>query len=89
MDQMIPFLAVLAVFYFVVIRPQIQERNAHEALVKGLVVGDRVVTQSGLHGKVSKVEEATVSLEIAKNTRVTLDKMSVVRKLGDDGAVES
>jgi preprotein translocase subunit YajC len=80
----VPLLAMFAVFYFLIIRPQIKESEAHDKLVAGLVKGDRVVTRSGLHGKVIRVEDDTVGIEIAKNTAVTLDKAAVVRKLGDD-----
>ncbi len=80
--QFIPFLLMLAVFYFVLIRPQVQERNAHEQMLDKLVKGDRVATTGGMHGKVVSVAEHTVVVEIAKNTHVTLDKPSVVRKLG-------
>lgn len=77
----IPFVLMLMVFYFLIIRPQVKEKEAHDRLVAGLAKDDEVVTSSGLHGKVVAVADATLVLEIAKNTRVTLDKVAVVRKL--------
>ena len=76
----LPFIMMMiAVFYFVLIRPQQKERRAHESLVASLQKGQRVVTRSGLHGRVDTVDENTVVLEIADKVRVTVDKMSVTR----------
>lgn len=76
----LPFIMMMiAVFYFVLIRPQQKERKAHEGFVASLQKGQRVVTRSGLHGRVDTVEEKTVVLEIADKVRVTVDKMSVQR----------
>lgn len=83
--SVIPLLLMFAVFYFLIMRPQIKESEAHDKLMAGLVKGDRVVTRAGVHGKIIRVEDDTVGIEIAKNTAVTLDKTAVVRKLGDDG----
>ena len=76
----LPFIMMMiAVFYFVLIRPQQKERKAHEAFVASLQKGQRVVTRSGVHGRVDTVEEATIVLEIADKVRVTVDKVSVAR----------
>ena len=76
----LPFIMMMiAVFYFVLIRPQQKERKAHESFVASLQKGQRVVTRSGLHGRVDTVDENTVVLEIADKVRVTVDKMSVSR----------
>lgn len=76
----LPFIMMMiAVFYFVLIRPQQKERKAHESFVSSLQKGQRVVTRSGLHGRVDTVEETTIVLEIADKVRVTVDKMSVAR----------
>ena len=76
----LPFIMMMiAVFYFVLIRPQQKERRAHESFVDSLQKGQRVVTRSGLHGRVDTVDENTVVLEIADKVRVTVDKVSVSR----------
>ena len=76
---------ILAIFYFLLIRPQQKEAKEHQALLAGLSKGDRVVTSSGLHGKVFSVEEAEVVVEVAEKVRVTIDKASVKRKLDQEG----
>ena len=70
---------MIGIFYFVLIRPQQKERRAHEAFVGALQKGQRVITRSGLHGRVDTVDENTVVLEIADKVRVTVEKMSVQR----------
>ena len=76
----LPFIMMMiAVFYFVLIRPQQKERRAHETFVGALQKGQRVITRSGLHGRVDTVDENTVVLEIADKVRVTVEKMSVAR----------
>jgi preprotein translocase subunit YajC len=76
----LPFIfLMIGVFYFVLIRPQQKERKQHEAFVAALQKGQRVVTRSGLHGRIDTVSENTVDVEIADKVRVTVDKMSVAR----------
>ena len=76
----LPFIMmIIAVFYFVLIRPQKKEREAHASFVASLQKGQRVVTRSGLHGRVDTVDETTIVLDIADKVRVTVDKMSVAR----------
>ena len=77
----LPFIIIMVgIFYFVLIRPQQKERKEHDALVAALQKGQKVVTRSGIHGRVSKVGESTVDLEIADKVSVTVDKTSVARK---------
>jgi preprotein translocase subunit YajC len=71
---------MVGIFYFVLIRPQQKERKEHDALVAALQKGQKVVTRSGVHGRVSKVGESTVEIEIADKVLVTVDKTSVARK---------
>jgi preprotein translocase subunit YajC len=73
---------VVAIMYFVAWRPQSQERKAHEAMIAALVRDDKIVTSSGIHGRVVDVGADTVVREIAEKTRVTVDRSAVARKAG-------
>jgi preprotein translocase subunit YajC len=77
---LVPIILMFGIFWFVLIRPQNKEREAHKTLVAALQKGDKVVSKSGLHGRVYSVGETTVELEIADKVRITVDKMSVARK---------
>jgi preprotein translocase subunit YajC len=78
--DLLPLLLIFGVFYFLVLRPQVRERQEHEKLVSSLAKDDEVVTASGLHGRIVGVEADTVVLEIADRTRVVIDKTTVARR---------
>ena len=66
---------ILLIFYFLLIRPQQKRVKEHVSLVDQLKVGDAVVTNSGIHGVIARVDETTLSLEIAPNVVIELEKM--------------
>ena len=78
--DLLPLLLIFGVFYFLVLRPQVRERQEHDKLVTSLAKDDEVVTASGLHGTIVTVEPDTVLLEIADRTRVVIDKSTVARR---------
>jgi preprotein translocase subunit YajC len=82
LDQMlsnpiIPLVMVVAVFYFIIIRPQSQRQSEHQKVVKGLKKNDEVVTNGGLIGRVAEVGDNLVTLEIAPNVRVRIERTEV------------
>lgn len=83
--QFLPLLALLVLFYFLLIRPQQRRLKQHQALIGGLKRGDTVVLPSGVIGKIVRVEEAEVQVEIAPNTNVRVVKgmITEVRTRGD------
>ena len=74
-------IAMVAIIYFLIIRPQQKEMKEQESLIAGLQKGDAVILGSGLHGRVYEVHDTTLLLEIADRVRVTVDKAAVKRKL--------
>jgi preprotein translocase subunit YajC len=76
----IPILLIGAIMYFLLIRPQMQEKAEHDKLLESLARDDRVVMGNGIHGKVVSVADDTVVLEISEKARVTVDKRSVARR---------
>jgi len=81
--DIVMLLALGAVLYFLILRPQAQERAAREDLLKKLAKDDHVVTDSGVHGKVVEVSDDLVVLEVASKTRITFDKAAVSRRQGE------
>lgn len=82
-----PFVMVplmLAIFYFVLWRPQQQEAKEQAKLIAGLQRGDKVVTNSGIHGTVSEARADTLVIEVGTNTFLTVDREAVKRKVTDD-----
>jgi len=74
---------MIAIFYFLIFRPQAKQARDHQNLVSSLKKGDQVVTNAGIHGKVFAVEEDILHVEVAKGVRIRLDKGKVARKVGD------
>lgn len=82
--MIIPFALVFAVFYFILIRPQQQQQRRHEEMLRSLSGGERVVTAGGLIGKVLKVRDDVVTLELAKGLKVEALRGSITRVLKEE-----
>jgi preprotein translocase subunit YajC len=79
---------MLVVFWFILIRPQMRRAKEHKALISALEKGNEVVTAGGIVGKITKVSEAYITLEIADNTEVVVQK-SAVQTLLPKGTMKS
>ncbi len=73
----LPLIALLAVFYFLVLRPQQKRAKEHKAMTEGLQKGDEVVTQGGVLGRVVKVDENYVTIEIADGVNMIVQKVAI------------
>ncbi len=79
--SLLPLVLMFVVLYFVMIRPQMKRQKEHKAMVEALAKGDEVVAAGGLLGKVSKVGDTVISLEVANGVEVQLQRSSVVQVL--------
>lgn len=61
--QILPYIAIIGVFYFLMIRPQQAKAKKEKEFESTLKVGDKIVTKSGLHGKISELAETTIVIE--------------------------
>ncbi len=73
----LPLIVIFAVFYFMLIRPQMKRAKEHKALVSQLSKGDEVITNGGLLGKITDVSESFVTLEVADKVQVKLQRQAV------------
>ena len=73
----LPLIVIFAVFYFMLIRPQMKRTKEHRNLVAGLAKGDEVVTNGGVLGRITDVSESFVTLEIADSTQIKLQRQAV------------
>jgi len=74
-----PFVAMFAIFYFLVFHPQTKARKAHQQMLKNLKKHDEVVTSGGIFGTVVNVKPDTVTLRIDDNVRVEVEKSAIAR----------
>lgn len=81
LGSMLPLLLMFVVLYFVMIRPQLKRQKEHKAMVSALAKGDEVVTAGGFLGKVSKIGEIYVSVELATGVEVQMQRSAVVQVL--------
>ena len=79
--SMLPLLLMFVVLYFVMIRPQMKRQKEHKAMVEALAKGDEVITVGGFLGKVSKVSETYIGLELADGVEVQMQRTAVVQVL--------
>jgi len=84
----LPLIALVAVFYFMVLRPQAKRAKEHKAMMEALQRGDEVVTAGGEVGRVSKVYEQYVGVEFAENLEVTVQK-SAIQSVLPKGTIKS
>ncbi len=76
-NPMFMIVAIMAIFYFLMVRPQNKARNEHQALLAGLKKGDRVVTDGGIVGQIHSVEEDRVVIDVGERVRIPFLKESV------------
>ena len=81
---------IIAIFYFMIIRPQQKRQKERDALLSQIKKGDKVITAGGLHGEIVGLEEKTVLLEIADKVKVKVERnsISVVNKQGEVEPIE-
>ena len=77
--SMLPLLLMFVVLYFVMIRPQMKKQKEHRAMIDALAKGDEVVTAGGLLGRVSKIGEGFIGIELAQGVEVQMQRSSVVQ----------
>jgi preprotein translocase subunit YajC len=81
-------LVLLAIFYFLLIRPQQKRMRQQMELIRSLKVGDEVMTSAGIFGTVHQLEEDTVLLEVAEDVVIRVAKNSIVRNFTSEGSPE-
>ena len=79
--SMLPLVLMFVVLYFLMIRPQMKRAKDQRAMIEALAKGDEVVTTGGLLGKVTKLGDSNLSLEIASGVEVQLQRTAVVQVL--------
>ncbi len=77
---LVMFGGVILIMYFMMIRPQQKRQKEHQAMLSAIKKGDKVVTSSGMHGKVVDVDEKTALVEVADNVKIRFEKVAIASK---------
>lgn len=75
--QFLPIVGMVAIFWFLIIRPQMKKQKEHAAKIESVKKGDQVVTAGGVLGKVIKVDDDYAELEISQGVRVKVVKSTI------------
>jgi len=73
----LPLVAIIAIFYFLILRPQNKKQKETQKMLSALKKGDRVVTIGGIHGVIQSVKESTVILRVDENTKMEFSRSAV------------
>ena len=79
----LPFVLIIVVFYFFMIRPQMKKQKEVSAFRNSLAKGDKVVTTGGIYGKIIEMKETTVLLQVDDNVKLRVDKAAIVKDMSD------
>ncbi len=77
LGMMLPFIVMIAIIYFLIIRPQNKRQKEHQKMVEALVKGDRILTNGGLYGTVKDIKEDIVIVKIAEGANVELARSAI------------
>ncbi|MFT3739138.1 MAG: preprotein translocase subunit YajC [Breznakibacter sp.] len=81
--QFLPFVLIIVVFYFFMIRPQMKRQKELRKFRESLKKGDKIVTTGGIYGTVAEIKEDSIIIEIADNVKVKMDKSAVIMDMTD------
>ena len=85
LSMLTPWILILGIFYLILWRPAQKKQKEHQALLNALKKGDKVITNGGLYGKVTKVDDNVVVLEVSDNTRIRVARRAIA---GFEGEAE-
>ncbi len=73
----LPFVLIIAIVYFLMIRPQAKKQKEHQQMINQIGKGDKVISIGGIHGTIIEVKENSLLMQVSKNSEITLDKSSI------------
>ena len=79
MWTVIYFVAIIAIIYFLLIRPQKQRTKKHKEMVNSLALGVEVVSIGGIHGEVTRLKDDTIWMKVSNNVEIELEKSAIGR----------
>ena len=87
--QLVPFVLVLAIFYFIILLPMKRKQQKVQEFVDNLKVGDRVITTGGIYGQVTRLGAQSVQLQVADKVRLEVAKAAIGGYQGQPPVVEA
>lgn len=82
----LPIIFIIAIFYFLLIRPQQKQAKEHQKMLEGLKVGDKILTTGGIIGTIAGIKGRELEVKIAENVKVTIVRAAVASLAGQENA---
>ncbi|MBP5283426.1 MAG: preprotein translocase subunit YajC [Treponema sp.] len=89
LGSILPFVAIIAIFYFFIIRPQNKKQKETERMIKAIKKGDKVVTIGGIHGVVSSAKETTLIIKVDDNTKIEFNRSAIATVVAGNASEET
>jgi preprotein translocase subunit YajC len=86
--QVVPFVLILAIFYFIILLPSKKKQQKVQEFLDGLKVNDKVITTSGIWGQITRLGEQSVQLQIADKVRIEVSRAAIGGLQGQPQVVE-
>ena len=86
--QFVPFVLVIAIFYFIILMPMKKKQAKVTKFLAALKVGDKVITTGGIHGQITRLGDVSVQMQIADKVRIEVAKAAIGGLQGQDPVVE-
>lgn len=86
--QLVPFILVLGIFYFIILLPMRRKQQKVQAFLEGLKVNERVVTTGGIYGRITRISDRTVHLQISDKVQIEIAKAAIGGYQGQEPVVE-
>ena len=87
--SLLPMVAIVAIMYFIILRPMKRRQEKVKAFIEALKVGDRVVTSGGIYGKITRLADDSLQLEIADKVRIEVSRNAIVGYQGQEPVVSA
>jgi preprotein translocase subunit YajC len=85
-SALFPLILMFGIFYFLLIRPQQKKAKEHKEMIGSLKKGDRIVSSGGLHGRITGLDENTLTVEIADRVRVKINRGNIAALMSSAAA---
>jgi len=85
----VPLILMFVIFYFLLIRPQQKKTKQHREMIASLKKGDRVITSGGIHGRITSLDDSTMTVEIADKVRVKINRGNMAALLSSAPATQN
>ena len=87
--QIVPFVLILGIFYFIILLPSKRKQQKVQQFLDNLKVNDRVITTSGIHGQITRLNDLVVQLQVADKVRIDVSRASIGGYQGQPPVVEA